>query len=129
MRWSRPDILNATRDVSRYMGEAQEHHLEAVHRIMKFVVDTPERGIVFKAKEPWNGKDKSYIWRISGTADSEYAKMDPVSDHDIRGSYGRLVLPLPLQYDTSLVSQLPTITHHRLVVTVITVLVSTRSTQ
>ena len=48
MRWSRPDILNATREVSRYMSEAIHAHFDALYRLMDYCVDTKNRGLVLK---------------------------------------------------------------------------------
>jgi hypothetical protein len=36
MRWSRPDILNAVRETSRFMGEANPAHEKAMLRILKY---------------------------------------------------------------------------------------------
>jgi hypothetical protein len=74
MRWSRPDILNATRETSRFMGGAVEAHNKALYRIMKYCVDTPERGLVLNPTGSWDGKDKTYKFQIRGKGDSDYAK-------------------------------------------------------
>jgi hypothetical protein len=74
MRWSRPDILNAVRETSSFMGEANPAHEKAMQRILKYCTDTPNRGIVLKPKGLWDGKDKNFLFCIRGKGDSEHAK-------------------------------------------------------
>ena len=44
MRWSRPEIWNAVREVSRRMTIANQDHYKAMLRIMKYCTLTPDRG-------------------------------------------------------------------------------------
>jgi hypothetical protein len=74
MRWSRPDILNATREVSQFMSNANHAHLQAMHRILEYCVGTPERGLLLAPKGMWDGKDKDYPLIIHGKCDAEHAK-------------------------------------------------------
>lgn len=74
MRWSRPDILNAVRELSKFMSGASEAHVVAMKRVMKYCVATPERGLELKPTRKWNGKDREFRFRIKGMSDSEYAK-------------------------------------------------------
>ena len=76
MRWSRPDILNAVRELSKFMSGASEAHMVAMKRVMKYCVATPYRGLELKPTRKWNGVDKDFLFRIRGLSDSEYAK-DP----------------------------------------------------
>ncbi len=73
MRWSRPEILNAVREESRYMSGASLAHVKAMHRTMKYCVGTPERGLLLKPVGKWDG-NPSYEFVISGRSDSDYAK-------------------------------------------------------
>ena len=73
MRWSRPDIWNAVRECSRRMTIANQIHYKAMIRIMKYCIDTPNRGWTLKPNKIWNGKDKEVEFRISGESDSNYA--------------------------------------------------------
>ena len=57
MRWSRPEILNSVRELSRFMSGASKAHLKAMLRLMKYVVCTPERGWFLNPQTRWNGKD------------------------------------------------------------------------
>jgi hypothetical protein len=47
-KWSRPDIINATRDLARFMSVPSSKYssLQALNRNMSYVVQTPERGLV-----------------------------------------------------------------------------------
>jgi hypothetical protein len=74
MRWSRPDILNATREVSRFGAEANPAQDQALSRVMEYCVQTPKRGLYLKPEGVWDGKDKSYKFKVSGVSDSEHAK-------------------------------------------------------
>ena len=43
-RWSRSDVQNAVRDVSSHGNAPVETHVKVMHRIMKFVERTKNRG-------------------------------------------------------------------------------------
>ena len=73
MRWSRPDIWNAVRECSRRMTIANQIHYKAMIRIMKYCIDTPNRGWTLKPNKIWDGKDKEVEFEISGESDSNYA--------------------------------------------------------
>jgi hypothetical protein len=73
MRWSRPEILNAVRDLSKYMSGATLAHMKALIRVMHYCHDTPERGLLLQPKRKWNG-DPSFEFIITGYSDSDYAK-------------------------------------------------------
>jgi hypothetical protein len=73
MRWSRPEIWNAVRELSRRMSKCNNDHMKAMKRVMKYCVDHPERGWMLKPLRTWNGKDKDFEFIISGKSDSNYA--------------------------------------------------------
>ena len=75
MRWSRPDVLNATRELSRYMQSANKDCIKASKRVMNYIVSTKEKGYTFKPDQPdsWDGKN-TRRFKIMGKCDSEYAK-------------------------------------------------------
>jgi hypothetical protein len=58
------------------MSGASEAHMNAMRRVMKYCVGTPNRGLELKPTRKWDGKDRSILIRIHGMLDSEYAK-DP----------------------------------------------------
>lgn len=72
MQWSRPDIYNAVRSLARHMHAPTEEHNAALHYCMKYVVSTPERGLVLRPEGTWNG-DKKYEFVVHGRSDSDYA--------------------------------------------------------
>jgi hypothetical protein len=82
MRWSRPEILNAVRELSRHLKEGTTRHYKQMIRTMKYCVGKPERGATFKPERRWDGKSPIQF-RISGKSDSEYMK-DP-SRHSVNG--------------------------------------------
>ena len=71
MRWSRPEVQNSVRDASRHLKSPTEVHVHAMHRIMKYVVDTPDRGWYLKPERKWNGKDRNFRFVIAGKSDSD----------------------------------------------------------
>ena len=73
MRWSRPDALNSTRELSRFMQGAVEAHLKAMLRAMKYCVGTPNRGMYLKPNRTWDG-GADFEFEINGRSDSDYAK-------------------------------------------------------
>ena len=66
MRWSKPDIYNATRDCSRHMQVGSDEHYEAMQRTMKHCVGDPDEGLVLVPKGEWGG-GKDFLFRIKGT--------------------------------------------------------------
>ena len=83
MKWTRPDILNAVRELSRFMGRAGLTQLKALYRVMKYCVGTPNRGIFLKPNAFWEG-DPSFEFEIEGRSDSDYAK-DPEKRRSVSG--------------------------------------------
>ena len=73
MRWSRPERWNAVRECSRRMSKASEDHVKAVLRILKYCNDTKTRGWELKPSRKWDGKDRSFKFKIKGKSDSNYA--------------------------------------------------------
>jgi hypothetical protein len=83
MRWSRPDILNAVRELSRFMSGPSIAHMKAMYRTMKYCVETPNRGLVLQPNESWDGS-ADFEFTVSGRADSDYAK-DPERRRSVSG--------------------------------------------
>ena len=48
MRWSRPEVMNPVRELSRQMTNPVGNHFKAMHRVMKYCVVNPERGWTLK---------------------------------------------------------------------------------
>jgi hypothetical protein len=72
-RWTRPEIMNAVRELSRYMTRALMAHWKAMYRVMAYCVATPSRGIWIAPDELWDGNPK-FEFKIRGRANSDYAK-------------------------------------------------------
>ena len=83
MRWSRPEILNSVRELSKNMKTASKAHLKAMYRVMSYCVATPKRGLLLKPKKKWNG-DPNYEFEIRGRADANYAT-DTVNRRSVSG--------------------------------------------
>jgi len=56
MRWSRPEVYNAIRNLSRHMKASTALHVKSMHRVMKYCVSTPNRGWKLKANRTWDGQ-------------------------------------------------------------------------
>ena len=70
IRWSRPKIWNSTRDLSRRMGKTSKSHIKQMWRVMKYCVDTPNRGWKLKPSRTWDGIDKNFEFVVRGRADN-----------------------------------------------------------
>jgi hypothetical protein len=69
--WSRPDILNAVREVSRHLKTPNEVHYQAMMQIMEYCVATPTRGRRIQPNARWDG-NKNYKFVVSGMSDSNF---------------------------------------------------------
>jgi hypothetical protein len=83
MRWTRPDILNAVRELSRFMSKAKPEHLGAMYRVMRFVRKTCNKGLTLKPERTWNGS-RDFEFIVSGESDSDFAK-NPDDRRSING--------------------------------------------
>ena len=72
-RWSRPEIGNAVRALSKFGGKAGLVHMNAMKRVMSYCVGTKDRGIWLEPDSKWNG-DPEFEFVIRGKSDSDYAK-------------------------------------------------------
>jgi hypothetical protein len=82
MKWSRPDVLNSVRELSRFMTGATTSHLKAMYRVMTYCVGTKEMGLTLKPDCKWDG-DPNFVLTLSGKSDSTYA-----SDEDAKSVTG-----------------------------------------
>jgi hypothetical protein len=72
MRWSRPELLNSVRELSRFMKTASKAHMQALHRVLRYCIDTPKRGLQLKPVGVWDG-DPKYEFIVKGRSDATYA--------------------------------------------------------
>jgi hypothetical protein len=85
-RWTRPDIMNSVRELSRFAGGAlMLAHMKAMYRCMAYCVASSKRRIKIVPNIRWNGSPDFKVV-ISGRADSDYAK-----DLDTRRSVSGII--------------------------------------
>ena len=72
IEWSRPDICSAVRDLTRHMQQATKACLDAMYRLIAYIVRTRNRGTTLKPDEQWDGS-KDFLFKIGGRSDSDYA--------------------------------------------------------
>jgi hypothetical protein len=70
-RWSRPEMANSVRDLSRFNTNSSEEHMTALHRAMRYATTTPKRGVTLAPNGEWSG-DPAYEFHITGMADASY---------------------------------------------------------
>jgi hypothetical protein len=83
MRWSRPDVLNVARELSKSTMIASQAHTKAMQRKMQCCLNTPNRGILLQPNEHWDGNPEFEL-TVSGKSDSDYAK-DPDTRRSVSG--------------------------------------------
>jgi len=58
--------------------------MKAMKRVMAYVLKTAMRGILLKPNAKWDGKDKNFVFVVSGQSDSEFAKC-PMTRKSVSG--------------------------------------------
>jgi hypothetical protein len=92
MKWSRPDVLNSVRELSRFMTGATAAHLSAMYRLMRFCLATRDRGLTLRPRCKWDGS-KDFEFELEGESDSTYA-----SDENAKsvGGHGTFLCGAPI---------------------------------
>jgi hypothetical protein len=98
MQYSQPDTYNAVCDLARHMTKATQVHYDAMLRMMKYVDDTSDRGLVLNPTRKWDG-NKEHEFIISGWCNSDYAK-DTQTRKSISG-YRVLLEGAPVMFKSS----------------------------
>ena len=88
-KYSRIEILNAVRELSRFGSKPSEAHYKGMLRTMKFCVDTKDEGIFLKPNAYWDGKDRNFEFEITGDSDSTFAS-DPTTMKSVSGWTAKL---------------------------------------
>ena len=70
-RWTRPDILFAVRSLAKFNGKAAPVHMNAMYRIMKYVLHTKDYGLFIKPEKWTTEVTKKFV--VTGYSDSDYA--------------------------------------------------------
>jgi hypothetical protein len=73
-RWSRPDINNIVRELTRFTTRPQIAHMESMIKVMHYCVSTNRLGLTLNPKGKWDGKFDDTEFVIGGYSDSDYAK-------------------------------------------------------
>ena len=84
MRWSRPEVSNSIRELSRSLAFPVSRHLKSMHRAMAYVVSTKEKGWTLRPNRRIIGDLREHEFVIEGQADSDYAKC-PVTRRSVSG--------------------------------------------
>ena len=104
-RWSIPETWNAVRELTRAVKGPSMMHYNAMLRLMRYSVDTPERGWLLKPTRTWDGKSK-IEFVISGRSDSDYAKCPAtrrsVSGHNVKLEGAVIICKSGMQKTTTL---------------------------
>ena len=85
MRWSRPEMSNAVRELTRFFSKASMAHVKAMYRVMQYGLNTEKRGRVLKPTRKCAEENlRSFKFRIKGRSDSDFAK-DPETRRSVTG--------------------------------------------
>ena len=70
-RYSRPDVLNRVRELSRGMQQASTEGYKALMRVMSYIVATKGIGFTFRPDHPnsWDGR-RDRVFVVMGKSDS-----------------------------------------------------------
>jgi hypothetical protein len=74
VRWSRPECWNPVRDLSHHMNKPTGINITTMHRVMKYLIASREKGLYIIPDQHWDGRNKNFEFEISGMADSDWAK-------------------------------------------------------
>ena len=61
------------------MKGAAKPHIDAMHHVMEYCVQTKNRGWTLKPNRKWDGKSKDFEFIINGKADGDFAKCPVIS--------------------------------------------------
>jgi len=84
MSWSRPEVANPVREVSRHMTEGTKEAFEQAMRIRDYLVATRQRGRIIAPQRNFNDIDRGEELIIRGISDANYAT-DPETRKSVTG--------------------------------------------
>ena len=93
-KWSRVEALNAIRELARHMGDSKAEHVQAMHRCMAYMLQTPERGLVLRPGMSWDGS-RDFEFVLLGRSDANYAAC-PDTRRSVSG-YSVFVFEAPVE--------------------------------
>ena len=79
VKYSRPDLSNAVRELSKVNDGATKEHVQNLLRVIKFAIDTKNRVLVYKIV-----RGKEFAWVLKAYSDSDWAG-DPEDRKSITG--------------------------------------------
>ena len=85
-RWSRSDILNAVRELARYVSVPTMTHYKAMIRCMEYCLTTKCSGLELRPNIKWNG-GQGMKFVIKGYVDTSYAQHPEIR----RGASGNAI--------------------------------------
>ena len=88
-KYSRPDLLNAVRELTRFGSKPSLAHYKAMLRVMKFCCQTRAEGLMINPNKRWDGVNKNYLFEITGESDSTFAS-DPETKRSVSGWSAKL---------------------------------------
>ena len=94
VKYSRPDIANAVRELSKALDGINEGAMKELKRVLKFVISTKD--LALKIEPNCDGLEKENGWSMVAFSDSDYAK-DPVTRASISG-YVLYFLGVPISW-------------------------------
>jgi hypothetical protein len=84
MKWTRYQILNRVRKLSRFMAAPTSLHMKRMYRMMNYVRHTAKFPNYIKPSLIWDGLNRNMEFVISGCSDAEYAP-DPETRRSVSG--------------------------------------------
>ena len=69
IKFSRPEISNAVREIAKVMDGPTPAHMKSLFCLIKYVIDTKHFGLVMMPEEP----KIENIWELQAFCDSDYA--------------------------------------------------------
>ena len=88
-KYSKPDLLNAVQELTRFGSKPSLDHYKAMLRVMKFCCQTRTEGLIINPNKRWDGVNKTYSFEITGESDSTFAS-DPVTKRSVSGWSAKL---------------------------------------
>jgi hypothetical protein len=84
MKWTRNEIQNRVRELSRFGSCPTTVHLKRMYKVMNYVKHTKEFGNFIQPESQRDPGDRSFLFTITGKSDSEYAA-DPETRRSVSG--------------------------------------------
>jgi hypothetical protein len=69
IKYSRPDIGNAVREIAKVMDGPTEMQVKSLYRLIKYILDTKNQGLLMSPLKP----QEKNTWIMSACCDSDYA--------------------------------------------------------